>query len=212
MMKSKFVVLSLLVALVMAFGVSACSKAEEQPADEPDNAVLPVEEDLLVDGSAYGYAGTDPVECAVYKYLVEEVSKNFEEAEVSIPTVNIVNVDYTNPDEVIVRGDYWIFNYTINGDTLECVSGGNFPGVMHVAKEGGDYVVTSFDKVADGADFDDSAHELFGDYYDDFMAVYSDRDAQDELRKVTVSDYVKLNGLDITQYQDYGWDPVELYK
>ena len=211
-MKSKYLVLAVLAALAMALCASACSKAEEEPVEEPDAVVLDVEEEVVVDGSAYGYAGTDPVEYAVYKYLAEEVSKNYAEADVCIPTVNIVNVDYTNPDEVIVRGDFWVFNYDVNGDILECVSGGNCPGVMHLAKESDGYVVTSFDRVADGADFDPSAHELFGEYYDDFHAVYSDRDAQDELRTITVSDYVNLNGLDINYYQDYGWDPVELYK
>ena len=68
------------------------------------------------------------------------------------------------------------------------------------------------DQVADGADFDSSAKELFGEHYDDFMAVYSDSDARDENRKITVSDYVNLNGLDVNYYQDYGWDPVELYR
>ena len=33
-----------------------------------------------------------------------------------------------------------------------------------------------------------------------------------ELRKITVSDYVNLNGLDVNYYQDHGWDPVELYR
>ena len=44
------------------------------------------------------------------------------------------------------------------------------------------------------------------------MKVHSDSDARDELRRITVSDYVKMNGLSVTQYQDEGWDPVELYQ
>ena len=44
------------------------------------------------------------------------------------------------------------------------------------------------------------------------MRVSSDSDERDELRKITVSDYVNLNGLSVTQYQDEGWDPIELYK
>ena len=121
-------------------------------------------------------------------------------------------MDYTNPHEVLVAGDFWIDNYNINGDTLECVSGGNFPGVMHLAKDGESYIVSAFDMVEDGANFESSVKELFGDNYDAFMEVYSDSNARDELRRITVSDYVNLNGLDVTQYQDYGWDPVVLYK
>ena len=47
---------------------------------------------------------------------------------------------------------------------------------------------------------------------DAFTKVHSNDKARDELRKKIVSDYVKLNGLNVTQYQDYGWDPVQLDK
>ena len=215
-MKKILVAVLLMAALVAALGLAACSSGEEAPADEAAEAAADegaVDEVGIefIDGGAYGYAGEDPAEAAVYQYLVEEVAKNFDEADVSIPTVNIVHVDYTNPDEIILKGDFWIDNYNIEGDTLSCVSGGNFPGVMHVSTA--DYTVTAFEQVADGSDFDASAKELFGDDYDAFMEVYSDDEARAELRKITVSDYVNLNGLDeITQFQDYGWDPVELYK
>ena len=43
------------------------------------------------------------------------------------------------------------------------------------------------------------------------MKVYSDSDANEENRKITVSDYVNFNNLDVKYYQDEGWDPVELY-
>lgn len=235
-MKKSFLAVLLISALVMVIGLAACSsgdkasseasseasaeavseaasEASAEAAEEASEASAEAAaEEAAVDASAYGYAGDDPIEAAVYKYMAEEVSKNFEKADVSIPTVNIVHVDLTNPDEVLAAGDFWIYNYNINGDTLECVSGGNFPGVMHLAKDGAGYTVASFDKVEDGADFEPSAKELFGENYDAFMAVYGDSDARDELRKITVSDYVNLNGLDVTQYQDYGWEPVELYK
>lgn len=161
-------------------------------------------------GAAYGYAGDDPVELACYKYMAEEIAPQYSEAEISIPTVEIVHVDYTPEDEVVVYGDFWVENYNVNGDVLECVSGGNHPGVMHVSKS--DYTVTAFDQVGDGSEFEPTAKELFGEHYDDFMAVYSDSDKRNEDRKITVSDYVNMNGLDINYYQDYGWDPVELYR
>ena len=207
-MKKSYLVLALIAVLVMAMGFTACSKDESAPADEPSEAAV----EPVVDGSAYGYAGEDPIEAAVYQYMVEEVGKSYDKADVSIPTVNIVHEDLTNPDEVLVAGDFWIDNYNIEGDTLKCVSGGSYPGVMHLVKDGDGYKVSSFDVVADGADFDSSAKELFGENYDAFMKVYGDDEARAELRTITVSDYVNLNGLDVTQYQDADWPPVKLYK
>ena len=163
-----------------------------------------------IDGGAYGYAGDDPVEAACYAYMVETVGKSYDAADVSIPSVQIVHMDLTPEDEVLVYGDFWVYNYNIEGDTLKCVSGGNYPGCMHVSKA--DNTVTAFDQVADGGEFESSAQEIFGEHYDDFMAVYSDEDARAENRKVTVSDYVNLNGLtEVTKMQDEGWDPVDLY-
>ncbi len=212
-MKKRFFSIFLMAAIVMAFCFSACGNSEDVPGeDATTNTTEGSAEGAVVDGSAYGYGGTDPVEAAVYKYMAEEVSKSFEKADVSIPTVNIVAVDYTNEDDVVVYGDFWIENYNIEGDTLKCVSGGNFPGVMHLSKDGDGYTVGSMDVVTDGGGFDDSAKELFGEYYDDFMKVYSDSEARDELRRITVTDYVNLNGLAVSRYRDEGWDPVELYQ
>ena len=201
-------VLIFMTALVMVFGISACGAKEEAAVEEENVATEDTESEPEVDGTAYGYAGSDPVEAAVYKYLAEEVSKDYDDAEVHIPTVNIVHIDFTPKDEILVYGDFWIENYNVEGDTLKCASGGHYPGMMQVSK---DYVVTDFKQAADGEDFDSSAKEIFGDYYDDFMKIYSDSDLRNELRKVTVTDYVNLNGLSVTKFQDEGWDPVEIY-
>ena len=127
-MKKSFLAVFLIVALSMALGLSACSTSggasaekSSSPSPSADNAEKPKAE---VDGSEYGYAGTDPVEAAVYKYMAEEV----------------------------------------------------------------------------------------GEHYNAFMKAYSDEEARKELRTIIVSDYVNLNGLAVTQYQDYGWEPVKLYK
>ena len=163
----------------------------------------------LVDGAAYGYAGDDPIEAACYAYMVETYKEYYEDAEYHIPTVNIINEDLTQDDEYLVYGNFWIENYNGEGDVLKCASGGNYPGCMHISKD--DYTVTAFDVVEDGGNFESSAKEIFGDNYDDFMAVYGDSDAREENRKITVSDFVNLNNLDFNYYQDEGWDPVELY-
>lgn len=202
-MKKKLVILISL-AMVFTFAFAACGGGGGEDLSDSKDVVD------HIDGAAYGYAGDDPVEAACYQHMAEVIGPQYAEAEISIPTVQIFHVDYTPEDEVVVFGDFWVENYNVNGDVLECVSGGNHPGVMHVSKA--DYTVTAFDQVADGGAFEESAKELFGEHYDEFMAVYSDSDARDENRKITVSDYVNLNGLDVNYYQDYGWDPVELYR
>lgn len=219
-MKKRYLSAVAVTALSLTIGLAACNAGNKPSSDgaaqtqesEVAATTETTAEKTTVDGSAYGYAGTDPVEATVYQYMVEEVGKSFEKADVSIPVVSITYVDQSNPNEVVVYGDFWINNYNIKGDTLECVSGGNFPGVMHLTKSGDTYVVSSFDRVADGSNYESSARELFGEHYDDFAKVQSDDKARAELRTKIVSDYVRMNGLEVTKYQDYGWDPVELNK
>ena len=80
-MKKSFLAVFLIVALSMALGLSACSTSggasaekSSSPSPSADNATQPEAE---VDGSAYGYVGTDPIEAAVYKYMVEEVGAHY---------------------------------------------------------------------------------------------------------------------------------------
>lgn len=211
-MKNKLIrSLVILLALMMVLAFSGCSRTEEVPEEEPEEDVI-MEDDYSPAhfGAEYGYTGDDPVEAEAYKYMVDVIAGNYEPADVSIPAVQIIYKDLSSEDEAVVYGDFWIFNYNIEGDTLMCVSGGNHPGVMHMIREGDEYKVTQFDAVEDGGAFDSSARDLYGDHYDDFMEVYYDSDAKEELRKQTISDYVYLNGLEVTKYQDEGWDPVEL--
>lgn len=214
-MKKSRVAVLLVTVLVTIVSLVACSQGGQSPSGASSSPSLDDVSSansaaVATDASAYGYAGDDPVEIAAYIYMAEEVGKSFKAADANIPIVQIVHVDYTNPEEVLVYGDFWVFNYNINGDTLECVSGGDFPGVMHMTKDGDGYIVSSFDEVADGTDFASSAQELFGEHFPDFMKVYSDDESRNELRTITVTDYVNLNNLDVTQYQDFGWDPVQL--
>ena len=57
-----------------------------------------------------------------------------------------------------------MFNYDLNGDTLECKSGGSYPGCIHVKDVLDDprgYVVTDFEIVGDGSDFAPTAKKIF---------------------------------------------------
>jgi NDP-sugar pyrophosphorylase family protein len=66
------------------------------------------------------------------------------------------------------------------------------------------------DYFGDGSEFEPTAKAIFGDSYDKFMEVNSDEDARAQIRTETVANFVKANNLEVTKYQDYGWDPVEL--
>ncbi|MBQ1752281.1 MAG: hypothetical protein II138_02590 [Paludibacteraceae bacterium] len=149
---------------------------------------------------------------AIERYMINDVAASYAAAEYHIPVDLIVAVNESNPDSILVWGDFWIENYNLSADTLLFVSGGSHPGLMHVAKEGDKYRVTSFDAVADGSGFLPSAKKIFGENFDAFQKLQSDDDLRKDLRRMTILAYVKQNNIPATMYKDYGWDPVVLEK
>ena len=227
--------LAILLSLLMAFtcfmftacGNNASQEAAEEVAEEAaedsaeaaeeaaEDAAEAATEDLTdpVNGAIYGYSGDDQVQAAVYQYLVEKIAPQYDlpEGAVSIPIVQLVDEDVDSDDgEAEVKGDFWILNYVIEGDTLKMVSGGNHPGKMELETVGSGYTVTEFEQVGDGSNFEPTARDIFEEQYDMFMKVYGDEESRESLRAQIMADYVKANGLSVTKYQDEGWDPVNI--
>ena len=172
---------------------------EEFTEKEPESVLLP----------AYTYTGDEKV-AAICDYLVNVKASDYEKADVSIPYMYIVDED-SDTDDIRIWGDFWILNYNLDGEVLKAESGGNYPGLMHLEKiSDGSYSVVDFEVVADGSDFISSAKKIFGDRYDDFTKAHADNEAMEKLRLEYICDYVKANELDITAYQDYGWDAVPI--
>jgi len=151
----------------------------------------------------------DPL-TAVDDYLVNEIGKDYSQGKVCIPYAYVVSIDQSNPNDILVWGDFWVFNYDISGDTLKTVSGGNHPGLMHLRKVETGFEVTSFDAVADGADNLPSAQRIFGDKFNSFQEINGNAEKREDLRRHFTADYAKAHNLSATMLQDYGWPAVEL--
>ena len=147
---------------------------------------------------------------AVDDYLVNEIGKNYLQSDVCIPYAYVVATNDSNPDDILVWGDFWVFNYELAGDTLKTASGGSHPGLMHVKKMENGYEVTSFDAVEDGAGNMESAKSIFGDYYETFWAFNSNQEKREDMRLHYTADYVKTNNMAVTMLQDFGWPAVNL--
>ena len=153
---------------------------------------------------------TELCNAAVNDYLVNVIGKNYAEAEYCIPSPFIISMDEGNKDDVLVWGDFWVFNYDIAGDTLKTVSGGNHPGLMHLKKTDKGFEVTNFEVVEDGEGNMESAKRIFGDKFDAFWEVNSNQEKRESIRLQFIADYVKKNNLPVKMVQDYGWPAVAL--
>lgn len=173
----------------------------EVPAgDEPYISPLP----------DYVYKGSDPIIAAITQYMIVEFEGSYPDCDISIPCPIVVATDDSDVNDVKVYGNFWLYNYNLNDDTLLNESGGAYPGCFHIKKTDSGCEILSFDVVADGADYDESAKQIFGDNYDKFVEVCGDTALAEKTRTEFISDYVKSHDLAITKYQDSGWDPVTL--
>lgn len=142
---------------------------------------------------------------AIRRYLTSEIGLQYTEADYCVPLCQIVAVDESNAEDIRVWGDFWVYNYSLSGDTLQCVSGGNHPGLIHVRQTENGFEVTGFDRVENGSNFKKSARRIFGTKYKDFMVVQADDTKRERLRAEGLAEYVRNYNIPATYYQDYGW-------
>ena len=157
----------------------------------------------------YKYSGREQHIAAVYKYLIDSIGASYTQGDICIPQATLVKTDETNSNDILVWGDFWVFNYKLVGDTLKTLSGGNHPGLMHVKQVGKTAQVTKFEQVEDGAGNTASAKKIFGINYNLYRKLCAER-GRDKVRAEVIADYVKRNKLSITCFQDHGWDAVPI--
>ena len=163
---------------------------------------------------AYTYTGDDPIEGAIANALASDSRAEeylTEPGYVNIPCPIIHQTDMIDETHARVYGSFWILNYVKRGNVLHCISGGEYPAIILLENVNAEWQVTSMEEAGDGDDyaedirrFSNGDRELEAKYFD-----ASDLGTKQEIRMQFIKAYVEANSLDITAYQDYGWDPVE---
>ena len=65
---------------------------------------------------------------AIDRYLAEQIAGHYAKGEYSVPVYQEVAVNADDSTNIRIWGDFWVYNYKQEGDTLKCVSGGSHPG------------------------------------------------------------------------------------
>jgi len=166
---------------------------------------------------AYTWNGDDPVWGAVVKYM-QETDFGFEASEggILVPTPIVLKTvlvmdKYGEPVEATVYGNFWIFTYTLEGKTLTTQSCGENPGVLKLEKKDGAWTVTGAEFAEDGEGFAESIKKLAdGDEQLEKDYFESSDSMLGQYQRAVLVNYVAENMLDITAYQNYGLNPVDL--
>ena len=147
---------------------------------------------------------------AISDYLLREIAPYYLQGKLCVPSLLMVREEDCETEHAFVWGDFWVFWYNIEGDTLKTVSGGNHSGRMTISEAGDSLYVAAFWQTEDGAGNDASAREIFGDYYDIFMNMHSNESVREAVRREQLYEHVQQNNLNVHYYQDYGWEAKEL--
>ena len=147
---------------------------------------------------------------AIDRYLVNVIGDQYAKSEYCVPFYEIISVDERDAENILVWGDFWLFNYNRLDDTLKTVSGGNHAGLLHIRQTETGFEVTGFDQVADGSDNLKSAQQIFGDKYEAFHAFHSNEQKREQRRLEVLAEYVRKQSLPVSYVLDYGWPAIPL--
>ena len=165
---------------------------------------------------AYAYTGSDPVEAAAAAFTADQGSNYLtEENSVTIPAPIILKTEEIGDGQMKVYGNFWVFNYVPDGETLQCISGGEAPGVLTLVRDGEKWVPSSFEGVGDGEEYEKDILLICGDdkeLADSYFAA-SDTSLKPfrEARFKYLREYVTANKLKVKAIQDPGWEPENIF-
>ena len=189
---------------------------EEDPADAPLEDTEPDVQDQIVELPVYKSPESGSIEEAITLWLWKEMG--FEtpnhEGGVNIPAYVIVKTETTEDDFTKVYGDFYVYEYTLDGTNFVCESGGSYPGVFYLRQNENGYEASSFEMAEDGSGYMESIEKICGGDEELKKAFLESTDASNpkciNARIGFIRWYANANGLKIDTYQDAGWDPVFL--
>lgn len=223
-MKKKFITLGAVACAVCALlALGACSSGADKPAStapstevstpastEASTAPSTEEaEDVAVDASV----AEEQAAVAVRDDQIKLFDKD--QAEHWVITQNVVKTDMSDMDDVKVYAAYNLDGFNVEDKTLKTEAGESIMCLVHMGiDKDGVVTVGDIEIPTDGASQQEDLLKICGNDKElaDKMSAACDfsEGSGAELRKAAVKAYVEANNLDVTAFQDYGWDPIEL--
>ena len=159
----------------------------------------------------FQYTGEDGILKAICAYTLQDSKNKYYQSEHSVAIPAPIIYDIIEEDgETKVFGNFYIYIYYRNGNTLENESGGEMPACLHLTKKDESWQVTKAEKTGDGRYYRKGIEE-FCEGHPEILSKYFDFEKTDEqhdkIRRELIMQYVTDNELDIEYYHDYGWDP-----
>lgn len=171
------------------------------------------EREFSFDGSKdFEFTGDNELVKTLTKSMLDEAKKLFgDRGPVQIPTPYLVKVDETDPSDIKVYGNFYIYGYELYGTIFHTKNSGAFPGCYHFKKEGDKYTYISHEIAQDGSKNYESLKEICGGDEELTKAIFNVANEEDDRTRIAfVKMYRDANNYRISGIKDYGW-PVILF-
>ena len=159
----------------------------------------------------YAGIGYDPLQAAVYDYLALDYPMDQEIENTVIPYATIVDIDEKDPENVLLYGDFYVYEVQKEDDVLVVVNTRHCPGIIHMTRIGEDETAI-YEETGEmtAALSEEEEKNVFGEYYEHYKKLASDTEMREAGTAQVFADYVSANSLEITKYRLEGGSDMEL--
>ena len=202
-MKKTVLIMTMSSMILMTLCLVGCKNSRKVEPATPDTML--VEENEQATPVALWQTTID-------EYLTDVIGKRTHLDNVLIvPNYTVLAVDSSDNNDYRVWGDWQVFAYDTDGETLITSMAVWAPGLFHLKKTTDGFEVKQLEEVEEGRAIEENAQRIFGKYCDAFWEANRNQEYNDSLRRAMMSEYVRKNNLPYTRLElDSSQPPVNL--
>ncbi len=208
-------IVEILTVMLTATMLAGCSSTGSEATLTTDNGILEGQQEYnaaqdTTTESENTLSLSNKLKGAVCAALISQFNSDYSEEGYVIPEFHILAADDGSPDDIKVWGDFWLYAYRLEDDTLISVIGESVTGCMHLQVRNGVYQCTDIDVAEVGRTKEKTEQDIFGDSYQSLLDWRQDYEEQEKNRAQLIADYAAAFGIAAVNYSDQGWRSAKL--
>lgn len=212
-MKKRMV--EIVTAVLAAVLLNGCATTGSQAELMTDDGILEGQEEYNAALSSTPEAEkalsvSNELKAAVCAALINQFDEEYSKDGFIIPAFHILDVNEDSSEDILVWGDFWLYAYRLEDDTLISVVGEDVSGCMHLRQQGGEYQCSQLEVAAVGDSKEKTEQDIFGVSYQSFQDWRGNYEDQETTRAQLIADYASAFEIPAVNYSDQGWRSAQL--
>ncbi len=207
-------ILEILTIVLSAVMLAGCSVTGEKAELLTDDGILEGQKEYSAADSSEeaekSLSLSNDLKGAVCAALISQFNSEYSEDGYVIPEFHILDVNEESSEDIMVWGDFWLYAYRLEGDTLISVTGESVSGCMHLQEKDGAYQCREIDIPEVGRTREKTEQDIFETCYQNLLDWRNNYEEQEKNRAQLIADYAAAFGISAEKYSDQGWKSAEL--